>query len=113
MEDIKSNKYFSICQSINDVLLTINSILSNENIKLEEIDEELILSIPLNHPLAKEIQFNLKLKQIKNSIHESAESKELINELLNMVLSLSEKYESQQKEIDQLKKRVTELEKIN
>ena len=28
MEDIKSNKYFSICQSINDVLLTLNSILS-------------------------------------------------------------------------------------
>ena len=30
-----------------------------------------------------------------------------------MVLSLSQKYESQQKEIDQLKKRVIELENIN
>ena len=110
LDDIKSNKYFSICQTIYDVLLTINSILSSGELKLEEIDEELILTIPLNHPLAKEIVFNLKLVQNNKP---NNESKELINELLIMVTSLSQKIENQQKEIDQLKSRVTDLEKIN
>ena len=59
LSDIKLNKYFSICDSIFDVLLSLKPNLSN-NIKLEEIKEELNLTIPLNHPLAKEISFNLK-----------------------------------------------------
>ena len=110
LDDIKSNKYFSICPTIYDVLLTINSILSIGELILEEIDEELILTIPLNHPLAKEIVFNLKLVQNNKP---NNESKELINELLIMVTSLSQKIENQQKQIDQLKSRVTDLEKIN
>ena len=66
LSDIKLNKYFSICDSIYDVLLSLKPNLSN-NIKLEEINNELKLIIPLNHPLAKEIIFNLKLQQNNNS----------------------------------------------
>ena len=62
LTDIKLNKYFSICDSIYDVLLSLKPNLTN-NIKLEEINNELKLIIPLNHPLAKEITFNLKLQQ--------------------------------------------------
>ena len=99
LNDIKANKYFSICQSIYDVLLTLNSNLSNNNLKLEEKQDELILTIPLNHPLAKEIEFNLSINKPQNK-----ESNSLINELLVMIESLSQKVENQQKEIDQLKK---------
>ena len=60
LTDIKLNKYFSICDSIYDVLLTLKPNLTN-NIKLEEINNKLKLIIPLNHPLAKEIIFNLKI----------------------------------------------------
>ena len=102
LSDIKLNKYFSICDSIYDVLLSLKPNLSN-NIKLEEINNELKLIIPLNHPLAKEIIFNLKLQQNNNS-------NDLIQDLLNKITSLSEKVELQQKEIDSLKKRVNALE---
>ena len=52
LKDIKLNKYFSICDSIYDVLFSLKQNLSN-NVILEELNEELKLTIPLNHPLAK------------------------------------------------------------
>ena len=84
-------------------MITLNSNLSNKDIKLEEKEEELTLTIPLNHPLVKEIIFNLKIKGNKDS-------NELVNKLYDMVQSLNQKVESQQKEIEQLKQRVKELE---
>ena len=65
LKDIKLNKYFSICDSIYDVLFSLKPNLSN-NVSLEELNEELKLTIPLNHPLAKEITFNLKEKKNEN-----------------------------------------------
>lgn len=108
LSDIKLNKYFSICDSIFDVLLSLKPNLSN-NIKLEEIKEELNLTIPLNHPLAKEISFNLK----KINKNKDSNSNELIQTLYNLIYSLSEKVENQQKEIESLKKRVNDLENLN
>jgi len=107
LKDVKHNKYFSICESIYDVLYTIKPNLSN-NLKLEEINEELKLIIPLNHPLAKEISFNLKKKQNDNS-----NNSDLIQELYNIVIDLSLKFDNQQKEIDTLKKRIRDLETAN
>ena len=95
LNTIKLNKYFSICDSIFDVLETLKPNLSN-NIKLEEINNELKLTIPLNHPLAKEISFNIKLKQKQD---------DLIHNLYNIVNSLSQKIDNQQKEINSLKNR--------
>ena len=106
---IKLNKYFSICDSIYDVLLSLKPNLTN-NIKLEEINNELKLIIPLNHPLAKEIIFNLKLKQNDKP---NNNSNDLIQDLLNMIISLSGKAELKKKEIDSLKKRVNDLENQN
>ena len=108
LSDIKLNKYFSICDSIYDVILSLKPNLSN-NIKLEEIKEELKLTIPLNHPLAKEISFNLK----KTNQNIDFNSNELIQTLYNLIYSLSEKVENQQKEIDSLKNRVNNLENSN
>ena len=104
---IKLNKYFSICESIYDVLYTIRTNLSS-NLKLEEINEEMKLTIPLNHPLAKEISFNLKKKQNDNSINS-----DLIQDLINIITDLSIKVDNQQKEIDSLKKRISDLETVN
>lgn len=64
----------------------------------------------MNHPLAKEIIFNLKLKQNDKP---NNNSNDLIQDLLNMITSLSEKVELQQKEIYSLKKRVNDLENQN
>ena len=109
LTDIKLNKYFSICDSIYDVLLSLKPNLTN-NIKLKEINNELKLIIPLNHPLAKEITFNLKILQNDKP---NNNSNDLIQDLLNMITSLSAKVELQQKEIDSLKKRVNDLENQN
>ena len=98
-----------MCDSIYDVLLTLKPNLTN-NIKLEEINNELKLIIPLNHPLAKEITFNLKILQNDKP---NNNSNDLIQDLLNMITSLSAKVELQQKEIDSLKKRVNDLENQN
>jgi len=107
LKDIKLNKYFSICESIYDVLYTIKTNLSS-SLKLEEINEELKLTIPLNHPLAKEISFNLKKKQNDNS-----NNSDLIQDLINIITDLSIKVDNQQKEIDTLKKRIYNLETEN
>jgi hypothetical protein len=107
LKDIKLNKYFSICESIYDVLYAIKTNLSN-NLKLEEINEELNLTIPLNHPLAKEITFNLKKKKNDNS-----NNSDLIQDLINIITDLSIKVENHQKEINTLKKRISDLEVAN
>ena len=103
LNTIKLNKYFSICDSIFDVMEALKPNLSNK-IKLEEINNELKLIIPLNHPLAKEITFNLKIKQKED---------DLIHNLYNIVKSLSQKIENQQEEINSLKNRVNILENKN
>ena len=103
LNTIKLNKYFSICDSIFDVMEALKQNLSNK-IKLEEINNELKLIIPLNHPLAKEITFNLKIKQKED---------DLIHNLYNIVKSLSQKIENQQEEINSLKNRVNILENKN
>jgi hypothetical protein len=81
LTDIKLNKYFSICDSIYDVLLTLKPNLTN-NIKLKEINNELKLIIPLNHPLAKEIIFNLKILENDKPNNNS-------NDLINNFYSIS------------------------
>lgn len=108
LNDIKSNKYFSICDSIYDVLYSLKPNLINK-VTLEELNDELKLTIPLNHPLAKEISFNLK--KIKNSNSNSNEQQ--IQKLFNLINTLTQKVENQQKEINSLKKRVNDLENIN
>ena len=108
--DIRLNKYFSICESIYDVLFSLKQNLTN-NVKLEEINDDLQIIIPLNHPLAKEISFNLK--NCDNNLNKNIFNTDLINSLLDTINSLSEKINEQQKEINDLKKRVTDLENNN
>ena len=60
--------------------------------------------------MAKEIIFNLKLKKNNNNFNNS---NDLIQTLYNIVTSLSQKVEQQQKEIDSLKKRINILENQN
>ena len=108
--DIRLNKYFSICESTHDVLFSLKPNLTN-NVKLEEIDDDLQIIIPLNHPLAKEISFNLK--NCHNNLNNTNLNNDLINSLLDTINSLSQKINEQQKEINDLKKRVTNLENNN
>ena len=57
-EYILKNKYFSICENIPDIQLTLNSILKDDNnIYLKEEQNELKLILKLPHPNYKEINF--------------------------------------------------------
>ena len=108
LNDIKSNKYFSICDTIYDVLYSLKPNLINK-VTLEELNDELKLTIPLNHPLAKEISFNLKQNQNSNS----NSNEQQIQKLFELINSLTKKVDNQQLEINSLKKRINELENIN
>ena len=96
LEYIIKNKYFSLCENIPDVKLTLEPIMNNiQNIILKEESNELILSFQLPHPLCKEIIFPLQKKE--------KDTKETIQDLYNLISKLNEKLISQENEINQLK----------
>ena len=108
LEDIKSNKYFKMCDSINEVLLELKNIKKNNlnNIKITENSNKLILTFPLPSYLIQEINFH-----IERSINSE---KEDINNLYNSIQILSQKInEFEKKQNLNLEKKIEELEKKN
>ena len=59
LDEIKSNKYFKICDSIEDVLFELRNVFKNNlnNVKISEGRNKLILTIPLPSYLIKEVIF--------------------------------------------------------
>ncbi len=108
LEDIKSNKYFKMCDSINEVLLELRNIKKNNlnNIKITENSNKLILTFPLPSYLIQEINFH-----IERSLNSE---KEDINNLYNSIQILSQKInEFEKKQNLNLEKKIEELEKKN
>ena len=95
---IQGNKYFKMCENIEEVSLVLLDLLKSNKIKIIEETNEIKLLISINFPLVKEIIFNLKQKE-KNI-------EEKVNELYKII-------EIQQKEINNLKNEVKELKQIN
>ena len=98
LSQIQGNKYFKMCENIEEVSLVLLDLLKTNKKTIIEETNEINLLISINSPLVKEIIFNLKQKE-KNI-------EEKVNELYKII-------EIQQKEINTLKNEVKELKQIN
>ncbi len=98
LSQIQENRYFKMCENIEEVSLVLLDLFKSNEKKIIEETSEINLLIPINSPLVKEIIFNLKQKE-KNI-------EEKVNELYKII-------EIQQKEINTLKNEVKELKQIN
>ncbi len=112
LSSIKQNKYFSPCETIDDVFLTIEPNINLKSPLLIEETSLLNLIISLNHPLIKDICF--KLNETKKDANQSIiEVYSLINQLIKENQTLKEVNNKQDKEISDLKNRVEKLENEN
>ena len=93
LSQIQKNKYFKMCENIEEVSLVLLDLFKSNEKKIIEETNEINLLIPINSPLVKEIIFNLKQKE-KNI-------EEKVNELYKII-------EIQQREINTLKNEVKE-----
>ena len=120
IEEIKSiSKYFLICESISDVIFSIEPNITQ--IKLIEENNQINLIIPLNHPLCKEAIFIIpeKIKiydskelyyiisELRNNIQEQ---KNTINKQQDLINNQQNLINNQQNDIKELKKRIEILE---
>ena len=104
----KINKYFLICETIADVIYSIQPNLKLS--KLREDKNKIELIIPLNHPLCKEAIFTIKEK--RKDIYESiAELYDIINDLKITISNQQNTINRQENEIIQLKEKIRNLEK--
>jgi len=117
LDEIKLNKYFKICDSIEDVIFELKNIFKNNlnNIKISEETNKLILTIPLPSYLIKEVNFNLDIF-LKNEKEEIIDLYKTIGMLYQKIKELEEKNlnPNNNKTINQnLEERIIELEKKN
>ena len=89
LEDLKNNKFLSICDSIDEVYDQIIFELKKDNKKMIKEEEDCIsIIIPVEHIKVKEIEFNLfkKIKSDKDLLLE------LMNDFKKFKNDMSEKY---------------------
>lgn len=115
LEDIKNlNKYFRICDSINEILIELKSIIKKNltNMKIiENLNGNLILTFPLPSCLVEEIHFNIE-KCIKDEKQEIADLFKLIQILSKKIKNLEGKHNNETA-IQNLESKIIELEKEN
>ena len=108
-EDAQKNKYFLICENINEIYDEILSQISQneKEVKISEKNEKantLILTIPLNTKKIKECFFEID-EVINNTNDKINELYSIVNNLTNEVKNLKEKNQK-------LEERVEEMEKL-
>ena len=85
INELKNNKYLSLCDNINDMLEELFNLIDNKKYALKEIgNNEIIFSLEVPMKLIKEISFNLvkKEKDVNSIINELIkENKELKNKI--------------------------------
>ena len=97
LSQIQSNKYFKMCENINEAFLLLSELSNSKEKKIiSNSNKEITIIFPINNVLINEVSFQLKFKE-KNL-------EEKFNDLFNFV-------EKQQKEINNLKKEIEELKK--
>ena len=117
LDEIKSNKYFRMCESIEEVLFELKNILSHnlKNVKISENSNFLILTIPLPSFLIKEVVFNIDLI-LKSDKEEIADLYQKIEILYQKVKKIEDKNlnPNNHNVINQnLEERINELENKN
>ena len=64
INELKNNKYLSLCETVNDMLEELFNLIDNKKYSLTEAGEnEIILSLEVPMKLIKEINFNLEKKE--------------------------------------------------
>ena len=106
LENVQTNKYFLICETINEIYDEIlNQISQNEaGVKINEKMNNIILTIPLNTKKIKECSFEID-KLANNTNGQISELYTIVNQLTNEVKTLKEKNK-------ELEGRLEEMEKI-
>ena len=106
LENVQTNKYFLICETINEIYDEIlNQISQNETgVKINEKMNNLILTIPLNTKKIKECSFEID-EVANNTNGQISELYTIVNQLTNEVKTLKEKNK-------ELEGRLEEIEKI-
>ena len=106
LENVQTNKYFLICETINEIYDEIlNQISQNETgVKINEKMNNIILTIPLNTKKIKECSFEID-EVANNTNGQISELYTIVNQLTNEVKTLKEKNK-------ELEGRLEEMEKI-
>ena len=115
-EDAQKNKYFLICENINEIYDEIlGQISQNEKeVKISEKNEKantLILTIPLNTKKIKECFFEID-EVVNNTNDKINELYSIVNNLTNEVKNLKEKNQKLEEKNQKLEERVEEMEKL-
>ena len=108
-EDAQKNKYFLICENINEIYDEILSQISQneKEVKISEKNEKantLILTIPLNTKKIKECFF--EIDEVVNNTNDK------INELYSIVNNLTNEVKNLKEKNQKLEERVEEMEKL-
>ncbi len=108
LKDIKQNQYFSDCESINEVIIMIESILLSYKLTIHENTNEIMLIVPIPHNIVHQVQFKLIEKKIEKVDNIS---------LYSMIQELTKKIENQNQIINEqnikIKNLENQLKKIN
>ena len=105
INELKNNKYLSLCDNINDMLEELFNLIDNKKYALKEIgNNEIIFSLEVPMKLIKEISFNLvkKEKDANSIINELIEENK---ELKNKIEMLSLQTRDLKDDIDYLKEK--------
>ena len=108
----KTNKFFVLCDSIDDIIDTICENVSNYKCNIMENHNDYEIKIPVPVKNIKEISFSLKEKKktLEEIIKDLVENTNLLNKKLE---EQNQKIEKQNQEINELKTKIKGLEEEN
>ena len=110
INEIQKNKYFGICENIDEIFEEIKCLIDGNEDKIHLIEEtnSLILGIPINTKKIKECLFQIdeKISDTKQKIHELYS---YINTLLNKIKDLENKNQSLEKSLNEINEKLNPI----
>ena len=110
INEIQKNKYFGICENIDEIFEEIKGLIEGNEDKIHLIEEtnSLILGIPINTKKIKECLFQIdeKISDTKQKIDELYS---YINTLLNKIKDLENKNQSLEKSLNEINEKLNPI----
>ena len=110
INEIQKNKYFGICENIDEIFEEIKGLIEGNEDKIHLIEEtnSLILGIPINTKKIKESLFQIdeKISDTKQKIDELYS---YINTLLNKIKDLENKNQSLEKSLNEINEKLNPI----
>ena len=101
LEELKKNKYLSLCDNIDDIYNELINLLDKNKSEIFERNNEIDLNIPIE---------NLKVKEIKISMNEILmNNNEKIEQILSFISNLKEEINNLKVDNNNLKKEINNL----